>query len=64
MWQNLSVCSQTRCDRCMAVCPAGEAAIGESLEDRKTYINQYQKRFRKLPEIIYAVKGSDAEQHD
>lgn len=63
MWQNLSVGSQTRCDRCMAVCPAGEKAIGEFIEDRKTYINLYQKRFRKLPEIIYAVKGSDADQH-
>ena len=63
MWQNLSVGGQTRCDRCMAVCPAGETAIGEFLEDRKTYIDLYQKRFRKLPEIIYAVKGSDAEQH-
>lgn len=63
MWQNLSVGGQTRCDRCMAVCPAGETAIGEFLEDRKTYIDLYQKRFRKLPEIIYAVKGSDAEKH-
>jgi epoxyqueuosine reductase QueG/putative sterol carrier protein len=63
MWQNLSVGSQTRCDRCMAVCPAGESAIGEFLDDREAYINHYQKRFRKLPETIYAVKGSDSEQH-
>ena len=63
MWQNLSIGSQTRCDRCISVCPAGETAIGEYIEDRKTYINQYQKPFRKLPETIYAVKGSDAEQH-
>ncbi len=63
MWQNLSIGSQTRCDRCIAVCPAGETAIGEYIEDRKVYINQYYEPFRKLPEIIYAVKGSDAEQH-
>ncbi len=63
MWQNLSVGNQTRCDRCIAVCPAGEVAIGEFLEDQTTYTDLYQKRFRKLPEIIYAVKGSDAEQH-
>ena len=24
MWQNVSIGAQTRCDRCMAVCPAGE----------------------------------------
>lgn len=63
MWQNLSVGSQTRCDRCMAVCPAGDNAIGEFLEDRKAYIHNYQKPFRELTETIWSVKGSDAEQH-
>lgn len=63
MWQNLSIGSQTRCDRCMAVCPAGEMAIGEFIEDQKTYMNHYLKPFMKLEEVIYAVKGSDAEQH-
>ncbi len=62
MWQNLSIGGQTRCDRCMAICPAGEDSIGEYLDDRKAF-NQYQKRFNSLSEIIYAVKGSDAEQH-
>ena len=28
MWQHLAIGAQTRCDRCMAVCPAGEEAIG------------------------------------
>jgi len=63
MWQNLSIGAQTRCDRCMAVCPAGDDSIGEFLDDRKSYNNQYLKRFRELPETIYVVKGSDAEQH-
>jgi epoxyqueuosine reductase QueG len=63
MWQNLSIGAQTRCDRCMAVCPAGEASIGEYLDDRKSYTSQYLKKFRNLPETIYVVKGSDAEQH-
>ena len=63
MWQNLSIAGQTRCDRCMAICPAGEANIGEFLEDRKGYNKHYQKPFRELPEVIYAVKGSDAEQY-
>jgi epoxyqueuosine reductase QueG len=63
MWQHLAIGAQTRCDRCMAVCPAGEAAIGEYLHDRKAYTNQYLKKFRNRVETIYVVKGSDAEQH-
>lgn len=63
MWQNLSIGGQTRCDRCMAVCPSGKMAIGEFIEDRKSYAEHYQKPFKELPETIYAVKGSDAEQH-
>jgi epoxyqueuosine reductase QueG len=63
MWQHLAIGAQTRCDRCMAVCPAGEAAIAEYLHDRKAYTNQYLKKFRNRVETIYVVKGSDAEQH-
>ena len=63
IWQHLAIGAQTLCDRCMAVCPAGETAIGEYLDDRKTYTNHYLKRFRNLSETIYVVKGSDAEDH-
>ena len=63
MWQHLAIGAQTRCDRCMAICPAGEGAIGEFLENRKAYSNQYLNAFRELAETIYVVKGSDAEQH-
>ncbi len=63
MWQHLAIGAQTRCDRCMAVCPAGETAIGEYLNDRKAYTNQYLKKFKELAESVYVVKGSDAEQH-
>jgi len=63
MWQHLAIGAQTRCDRCMAVCPAGETAIGEFLDDRKAYTSQYLKKFQDLAETIYVVKGSDAEQH-
>ena len=63
MWQNLAMGSQTRCDRCMAVCPAGEAAVGEFAQDPKAYVHHYQKPFAQLAETIYAVKGSDAEAH-
>ena len=38
MWQNLSICPQTRCDRCVAVCPAGKENIGEYLSDKKKYL--------------------------
>lgn len=63
MWQNLSICAQTRCDRCMAVCPAGEDAIGEFLGDRKGFVESTVKPFKELPETIYVVPGSDAEAH-
>ncbi len=63
MWQHLAIGAQTLCDRCMAVCPAGEVAIAEYLHDRKAYTNQYLKKFRNLVETIYVVKGSDAEKH-
>ncbi|MEW6349466.1 MAG: SCP2 sterol-binding domain-containing protein [Thermodesulfobacteriota bacterium] len=63
MWQNLSIGPQTKCDRCVAVCPAGKEAIGEFLEDRPAYVNRTVKRFREKPETIYVVSGSDAEEH-
>jgi epoxyqueuosine reductase QueG len=63
MWQNLSIGAQTRCDRCMAVCPAGEEVIGEFLENRKEYSGRYMKPFREKKETIYVVAGSDAEAH-
>jgi len=63
MWQHLAIGAQTLCDRCMAICPAGETAIGEYLDDRKAYTNKFLKRFQNLSETIYVVKGSDAEQY-
>ena len=60
MWQNLAIGSQTRCDRCMAVCPAGEIAIGSYVEDRKGYINDIVKPFTDKEETIYVVRDSDA----
>ncbi len=61
MWQNLSVGPQTRCDRCMAVCPAGEEAIGEFLTDRKGYTKRTVKQLRDKDEVVYVLPGSDAE---
>ncbi len=61
MWQNLSICPQTRCDRCVAVCPAGEQNIGEFLLDRKGYVQRFVKKFRDKQEIVYVLEGSDAQ---
>jgi epoxyqueuosine reductase QueG len=63
MWQHLAIGAQTRCDRCMAVCPAGQAAVGDYLDDRRGFIQRYLEPFQNLAETIYVVKGSDAEQH-
>jgi len=60
MWQNLAIGAQTRCDRCMAVCPAGEMAIGSYLEDRRKYMTDVLKPFKDKEETIYVVSGSDA----
>ena len=61
MWQNLSICPQTRCDRCVAVCPAGEENIGEFLLDRKGYVQRLVKKFQEKKETVYVLAGSDAE---
>ncbi|MFC1515326.1 4Fe-4S binding protein [Thermodesulfobacteriota bacterium] len=63
MWQNLSIGAQTRCDRCVAVCPAGEESLGEYLDDPKEYLHRNVKFFEQMEETVYVVKGSDAEQH-
>ena len=61
MWQNLSIRPQTRCDRCVAVCPAGEENIGEFLLDRKGYVQRLVKKFQEKKETVYVLAGSDAE---
>lgn len=63
MWQNLSMGAQTRCDKCMGTCPAGEEAIGEYLSDRKQFMERFFRRVRDKDETIYVVAGSDAEAH-
>jgi epoxyqueuosine reductase QueG len=61
MWQNLSVGPQTKCDKCLAVCPAGREVIGEYLTDEKAFRATVSERLRDKPETIYVVPGSDAE---
>lgn len=63
MWQNLAIGAQTRCDRCMAICPAGEVAIGRYVDDRKGYVNNIVKPFMDKEETIFVVPDSDAHHH-
>lgn len=63
MWQHLSILPQTKCDRCMAICPAGENRIGEYLNPEKENYKPILDRFSAKKETIYVIKGSDAERH-
>lgn len=63
MWQNLSIVSQTRCDRCMAACPAGRERIGSFMVDRKRYVDEMVTSMQAKEETVYVVKDSDAEDH-
>lgn len=60
MWQNLSIGGQTRCDRCMSICPAGQSQIGGFLENRKD-AGEFVSKMRAKEEVVYVVAGSDAE---
>lgn len=63
MWQSL-VCGGTyKCVYCLAVCPAGEDAIGPFLKDKRTYLDTVVRSLRKKEETVYVVPGSDAEAH-
>ncbi len=63
MWQSLSSKANTKCDYCMAVCPAGDDLIGEYLKDRKGYLSTVVKPHNEKEEKVYVIKGSDAEAH-
>ena len=61
MWQSLGYESNTKCDYCMAVCPAGDDVIGPFLSDRKGFLGNVVKPLQKKEEKVYVVPGSDAE---
>ena len=60
-WQSLSSGANTKCDACMAVCPAAADEVDVFRNDRKTYRNDIVKPLQKREEPVYVVKGSDAE---
>lgn len=61
MWQSLSCGISNKSSYCLAVCPAGEEAIGPFLEDRPGYMADVAQPFMDKQEAIYVVPGSDAE---
>ncbi len=61
MWQSLSHGANYKSAYCMAVCPAGEDAIGPYLRDRARHIQEVVKPLQEKPEPVYVIKGSDAE---
>ncbi len=63
MWQSLSYGICNKSSYCMAACPAGEEVIGPFIEDRKKYIQEHVKKYQDKKEMVFVVKGSDAEMH-
>jgi NAD-dependent dihydropyrimidine dehydrogenase PreA subunit len=63
MWQSLSFGANYKAAYCMAVCPAGEDVIGPFVDDKKQFKLEVLKPLREKPEVVYVVKGSDAETH-
>ena len=63
MWQSLSFGANSKCDYCMAVCPAGEDVVGQFIKDRKSFIKEIVKPLKNKKETIYVVSKSDAGGH-
>lgn len=63
VWQSLSFGANYKAAYCLAVCPAGEDVIAPWLNDRKTFMDQTLRPLQDKEETIYAIPGSDAEQH-
>ncbi len=63
LWQSLSYGPNYKAAYCLAVCPAGEDVIGPFSSNKKEFIDSVMKPLIEKKETIYAVKGSDAEDH-
>ncbi len=61
MWQNLSHGSNTTCDSCLAVCPAGSESEPEFLNDKKGFVKRWVKPLQEAENKVFVVPGSDAE---
>jgi epoxyqueuosine reductase QueG len=62
-WQALAVGSSYLCSNCMATCPGGTDNIGEYADNEKLYRARVAKPLQDKREIVYVVKGSDADGH-
>lgn len=63
MWQSLAYGPNYKAAYCLAVCPAGEDVIGPFLADRKEHLDRVVRPLQRKEELVYVVKGSDAEVH-
>ncbi len=63
MWQSLVTGGNTKCDQCMAVCPAGEDVIGPYLEKRTNFLKEVVKPLQMKKEKVYVIADSDAEEY-
>jgi len=63
MWQSLSYGANSKCDYCMAVCPAGEEVVGQYKKNKKGFVKEIVRPLQKREEKVYVVPDSDAEAH-
>lgn len=63
LWQSLTYGANYKAAYCMAVCPAGEDVLAPYLKDKKAFVSETLKPLTEKSEVIYVVKGSDAEEH-
>lgn len=63
LWQSLSFGPNYKAAYCLAVCPAGDDAIGPFLTDRKQFLKEVVDPLQHKVETVYVVPGSDAEAH-
>lgn len=62
-WTSLSYGANTKCDHCMAVCPASLENKTRYLSGKSQYINEVVKPLQQKQETVYVVPGSDAESY-
>lgn len=63
MWQSLSFGANYKAAYCLAVCPAGDDAIGPYLTNKAEFTKDLLRPLTQKEETIYVVKDSDAERH-
>jgi ferredoxin len=63
MWQSLAYGPNYKAAYCLSVCPAGTDVIGPFLADRREHLERVVRPLQRREELVYVVKGSDAEAH-